>query len=66
MGKARRPMYLLVAHRMADIYDDLRRRMAVLGIATRLESREDATLACAKYGTDVDGMNNRDVKPEDR
>ena len=56
---------MLVAHRMADIYEDISRRMAAIGVLTRLETRAAAALACAEHGTDVDGMNHKDVVRDD-
>ena len=55
----------MLVHRMAPLRAELTRRLAALGIRTELESREDSEACSAKFGTDVNGLNHKDFRPED-
>lgn len=65
VGPARKPRHLLIAHRMAQMAPELRVRLARWGVDSRLESRAEAELICAQYGTDPDGLNNQEKTAED-
>ncbi|CAL5223417.1 g5929 [Coccomyxa viridis] len=58
VGKARRPMTLLLAWRMKDMLDELDGFCMMHGILPRHETLEEAQKACQEHDTDVNGHNH--------
>ena len=56
VGKARRPMSLLLAWRMKDMLGELDSFCMEHGILPRHEPLEEAQMACAEHDTDVHGQ----------
>ncbi len=51
-------MSLLVAWRMRDMWPKLEKFLKEMEILARLETREQAVIACAEHDTDIEGRNN--------
>lgn len=56
--QGKRPIGVLVAWRMRDMWPKLEKFFNEMEIWGRLETREQAEIACAQHGTDIEGRNN--------
>ena len=56
VGKARRPLTLLLAWRMKDMLGDMDSFCMHHGIMPHHETLQDAQIACAQHDTDVHGQ----------
>lgn len=56
VGKARRPMTLLLAWRMKDMLGELDSFCMSHGVMPRHETLQEAQIACAEHDTDVHGQ----------
>ncbi|BDA49993.1 probable small glutamine-rich tetratricopeptide repeat-containing protein at C-terminar half [Coccomyxa sp. Obi] len=66
VGQLRRPVEILVAWRLRDMWPQLEKWMWEMEIEPYLETREEAVISSAEHGTDVEGRNNPDPTFWDR